>query len=81
MGSNTLPWWACAAYLFAGIFVSWQLSLVLLSALYQYVLYPRWRKRSYDPGYLPRCSIILPCKGTPRHLQDNLLAFLRQAHG
>ncbi len=77
MGSDA-PLWAMPAYLLVGFSVLWYLAAILLAALYQRVLYPRWRKRSYDPMYRPRCSIIVPCKGTPRHFQDNLLAFLRQ---
>ena len=77
MGSNA-PLWALSAYLFVSLSVLWYLASILLAALYQRVLYPRWRKRSYDPAYRPRCALIVPCKGTPRHFQDNLLALLQQ---
>jgi cellulose synthase/poly-beta-1,6-N-acetylglucosamine synthase-like glycosyltransferase len=77
MGSNA-PFWALPAYLFVSLAVLWYLGAILLAALYQHVLYPRWHKRRYDPAYRPRCSLIVPCKGTPRHLQENLAAYLRQ---
>jgi cellulose synthase/poly-beta-1,6-N-acetylglucosamine synthase-like glycosyltransferase len=79
MGSNALLW-ALPAYLFVSLAVLWYLGAILLAALYQHVLYPRWYKRRYDPTYRPRCSIIIPCKGTPRHLRDNLTAFLQQEY-
>jgi glycosyltransferase involved in cell wall biosynthesis len=77
MGSEALLW-VIPAYVFAGFFVLWHWSSILLAAIYHHALYPRWRKRHYDPEYLPRCSLIVPCKGTLPHFQDNLLAFLRQ---
>jgi cellulose synthase/poly-beta-1,6-N-acetylglucosamine synthase-like glycosyltransferase len=70
--------WAIPAYTFTGLAALWYLSTILLAALYQHVLYPRWRRRRYDPAYRPRCSLIVPCKGTPSHFRENLLAFLRQ---
>jgi len=77
MGSTALLW-ALPAYLFVSLAVLWYLGAILVAALYQHVLYPRWHKRRYDSRYQPRCSLIVPCKGTPRHLRDNLSAFLRQ---
>ena len=77
MESNAL-FWAVPAYLFVGVSVAWYLSTILLAALYQHVLYPRWRRRHCDPAYRPRCSLIVPCKGTPLHLRENLVAFLQQ---
>ena len=77
MGPNALLW-AIPAYLFVSLVVLGYLAAILIAAFYQHVLYPRWQRRRYDLSYQPRCSLILPCKGTPRHLQDNLIAFLRQ---
>jgi cellulose synthase/poly-beta-1,6-N-acetylglucosamine synthase-like glycosyltransferase len=79
MGLNPLLW-AVPATVFAGFWVFWQVGNVLLAAFYQRVLYPRWRKRSYDENYLPRCSLIVPCKGIPRHFEENLRALLRQEY-
>ena len=77
MGSKAL-FWAIPAYLFVGLSALWYMATILLAALYQRVLYPRWRRRHCDPAYRPRCSLIVPCKGTPRHFRENLLAFLQQ---
>jgi hypothetical protein len=77
MGPNALLW-AIPAYLFVSLAVLGYLAAILIAAFYQHVLYPRWQRRRYDLAYQPRCSLILPCKGTPRHLKDNLIAFLRQ---
>ena len=43
---------------------------------YQKSIYKNRRKR-YDEGYTPKCSIIIPCKGIPKNFGDNLRGFLR----
>jgi cellulose synthase/poly-beta-1,6-N-acetylglucosamine synthase-like glycosyltransferase len=47
-----------------------------LTVLYQRVLYPRFFKRRFDASYKPKCAIILPCKGVPKDLEQNLAPFL-----
>jgi glycosyltransferase involved in cell wall biosynthesis len=39
-------------------------------------LYDRHLRPHYDLKYRPRCSIILPCKGIPKDLRQNLDSFL-----
>lgn len=72
--------WVTLAYVCIGLMMLWQWSAILFTALYQYVLYPRRIKRRYDPDYLPSCTIIVPCKGTPPQARGNLRAFLQQEY-
>jgi hypothetical protein len=76
MGSQVQVWAivACICGLALAI-CHW--SFVLFTALYRHIVYPR-RARRYAPDFRPRCVVIIPCKGTPRHASSNLLAFLRQ---
>jgi hypothetical protein len=77
MGSPAQVWiivaYACA---FALAICHW--SFVLFAAIYQHLIYPRRARRHNAPEFTPRCVVIIPCKGTPRHASRNLLAFLRQ---
>ncbi len=73
-----MPWWAIAAYAIVGLFVLWYWATILFTGVYQYVLYPRRNRRRYDSNFLPRCAVLVPCKGTPLHAKVNLLAFARQ---
>jgi cellulose synthase/poly-beta-1,6-N-acetylglucosamine synthase-like glycosyltransferase len=72
------PLWVILVYVSTGLWVLWLWATTLFTGIYQYVLYPRRLKRRYDPDYLPRCTVIIPCKGTPPHARSNLLAFLQQ---
>jgi ceramide glucosyltransferase len=44
--------------------------------LYQRFWYDHVFRKRYDESYSPRCSIILPCKGIAKDLENNLQAFL-----
>jgi hypothetical protein len=77
MGSQPQVW-ATAACICGLALAICHWSFVLFTALYRHVVYPRRARRRYDPDFRPRCVVIIPCKGTPRHASSNLLAFLRQ---
>lgn len=70
--------WAIAACVCALALDICHWSLIFFAALYRHVIYPRRMRQRYVPEFSPRCAVIIPCKGTPRHANRNLLAFLRQ---
>ena len=69
--------WAILVCAFAGFAVLCHWFFILCTSLYQHLVYPRWFRKRYDPRFLPRCSIIIPCKGVPRNARENLDAFMR----
>ncbi|MFN2230470.1 MAG: glycosyltransferase [Anaerolineae bacterium] len=77
MGSQP-QMWAIVACICALVLAICHWSFVLFTAFYRHIVYPRRARQRYDPGFRPRCVVIIPCKGTPRHASSNLLAFLRQ---
>jgi ceramide glucosyltransferase len=61
-----------AAVAFVGVDIAATLFTVLYQRFwYQKILRPRYRQR-----FLPRCSIIVPCKGVPKNFGKNLEGFL-----
>jgi cellulose synthase/poly-beta-1,6-N-acetylglucosamine synthase-like glycosyltransferase len=72
--------WIALAYGVACALVICHWSFILFAALYRYVVYPRRVGQRYDPSFLPHCTVIVPCKGTPRHARRNLSALLGQAY-
>lgn len=50
--------------------------ITVFSIIYHKYIYPRIYYKQYDPGYQPRCSIILPCKGVPQNFEKNIQSFL-----
>ena len=65
------------AYGLGVLLVLYHWSLIAATGVYQYILYPHRLKRRYDTRFLPRCSVIVPCKGVPHNAEENLRAFLR----
>lgn len=66
-----------AAYYVAAALVLAMLLATLLSALFQRTLYRRRYLPRYNPSYQPRCAIILPVKGIPKGLEQNMQAYAR----
>ncbi len=52
------------------------ITATVFTILYQHFFYKRLYRQKYDESYRPRCTIIIPCKGTPKDLQRNLESFL-----
>jgi len=48
----------------------------LFTIAYRRSIYKRLRA-SYDPSYVPKCSVVVPCKGVPKNFGDNLRGFLQ----
>ncbi len=48
----------------------------ILSIFYQNVIYDSLYRPHFDVNYQPFCTIILPCKGVPKDLKQNLAGFL-----
>ncbi len=48
----------------------------LFAILYHKFIYPKILYPKYDQNYLPRCSVILPCKGLPYNFEHNVRTFL-----
>jgi hypothetical protein len=65
-------------YLFAAAvaFVGIDIAATLFTILYQRFWYQRVLRPRYAQGFLPRCSIIVPCKGVPKNFGKNLEGFL-----
>ena len=65
-------------YLFiaAVAFVGADIAATLFAILYQRFWYKRILRPRYEQKFLPRCSIIVPCKGVPKNFGKNLEGFL-----
>jgi ceramide glucosyltransferase len=68
--------WTKALFIFsclggAGIFFT-----ALFTVLYQRWIYTKYLRKKYDPLFQPRCSILVPCKGTGKNFRRNLRSFL-----
>jgi len=48
----------------------------LFTIIYQKFIYKK-RRSGYNESYAPMCSIVLPCKGVPKNLGNNLRGFLQ----
>ena len=63
-------------FLALSVFIVAGLGFVTLFAIvYHRYIFPRRYLPSYDSSYAPRCSIILPCKGTPQDFESNIRSF------
>ena len=47
----------------------------LFAVFYHRVMYEKKLRPTFDSSYQPRCSIILPCKGTPQNFEENIQSF------
>jgi len=74
LGANAFT---AAAFAFSAVIVAGMFVATIFAVLYHRLIYIRYRRRAYNPQYRPRCSVIIPCKGLPKDLQDNLESFLR----
>ncbi len=72
--------WAVVACICALALVICHWSFVLFAAIYRRVVYPRRARQRYDPDFLPRCTVIVPCKGMPHRARRNLSALLSQEY-
>jgi cellulose synthase/poly-beta-1,6-N-acetylglucosamine synthase-like glycosyltransferase len=61
----------CALCIVAGDFL-----ITAITIIYQRFWYDRISRKRYNTSYSPRCCIILPCKGIPKDLENNLKSFL-----
>lgn len=50
--------------------------VTLFAIFYHRYIFPRLYLPSYDTSYLPRCTIILPCKGIPQDFENNIRSFI-----
>jgi cellulose synthase/poly-beta-1,6-N-acetylglucosamine synthase-like glycosyltransferase len=50
----------------------------LFTIVYQRYWYERIMRPKYGADFSPKCSVIVPCKGIPKDLGDNLKGFLQQ---
>jgi len=62
-------------FIIALLFVGGDLITTAFTIFYQRWLYGRIRRRFREP-FTPRCSVIVPCKGTPKNFGSNLQSFL-----
>ncbi|MDR0330540.1 MAG: glycosyltransferase [Chitinispirillales bacterium] len=56
--------------------VAGDFAATLFTIVYQRRVYKRLRA-SYDEGYAPPCSVVVPCKGVPKNFGANLRGFLQ----
>jgi len=60
---------ACAA---VGMFIC-----TFFTVLYQRVIYLKTLRPKFDQSFRPRCSVIVPCKGTTKGFETNLRSFCK----
>lgn len=63
-------------FFLAVAFVAGDLLITLFTIFYQRYLYDRFVRRRFSASYAPKCAIIIPCKGVPKDLGNNLQGFL-----
>ncbi|MBN2036772.1 MAG: glycosyltransferase [Chitinispirillaceae bacterium] len=77
LGSNALTWllfWAAIAVVSADFLAT------LVTVLYQRYWYQNKLRPKFPPDYTPRCTIIVPCKGSNKNLRSNLESFFALDH-
>jgi ceramide glucosyltransferase len=73
LGANYLT---AAMFFFSAGVVAILLTATVFAVFYHRYIY-KLRRRRYDETLRPRCSIIIPCKGTPKDFKENLLTFTK----
>jgi ceramide glucosyltransferase len=68
--------WTKLLCVFALLIAAGDLLITVFTIFYQRFLYDHVFRKRYDISYMPRCSIILPCKGVIKDLHDNIHAYL-----
>jgi ceramide glucosyltransferase len=63
-------------FIIALLFVVGDLLITVFTICYQRFLYDRFVRTRFTASVLPKCAIIIPCKGTPKDLGKNLQSFL-----
>jgi ceramide glucosyltransferase len=63
-------------FISALVFVIGDILATLFTIFYQKYWYERILRPKFGNSYNPRCSIIVPCKGIPKDLGNNLAGFL-----
>lgn len=61
-------------------FVVGDLLATIFTVVYQRFWYDRFMRPNYGDNSDQRCSIIVPCKGIPKDLENNLQGFFEQDH-
>ena len=63
-------------FLVALTFVISDLLITVFTIFYQRYLYGHYIRKKFKNSFMPRCAIIIPCKGIPKDLGKNLQGFL-----
>ena len=63
-------------FLAAVLFVGGDLLITVFTIIYQRYLYDHFVRTRFSTSYVPKCAIIIPCKGVPKDLGRNLQGFL-----
>jgi len=53
-------------------------SIAVYTLLYHFFIYKNFIRTNFDLNFSPKCTIIIPAKGTNPQLKKNLLSFLKQ---
>ncbi len=61
----------------SGVLATALFLILIFSILYNRYIYSHILRRGFDSSYEPGCAIIVPCKGTPKGLEENIRAFCR----
>ena len=68
--------WTHILFISALVFVIGDILATLFTIFYQKYWYERILRPKFGNSYNPRCSIVVPCKGIPKDLGNNLAGFL-----
>ncbi len=67
-------------FIIAAVFAVGDLLATLFTVIYQRFWYDRFMRPRYGDNSNQRCSIIIPCKGLSKDLENNLLGFFELDH-
>lgn len=63
-------------FISAILFVVGDFLATVFTIFYQRYFYDRFVRKRFKTSYLPKCAIVVPCKGIPKDLGKNLQGFL-----
>jgi len=62
-------------FIAAAVIISIDLFVTVFTIFYQKYWYERVLRPKFDNSFSPKCSVIVPCKGIPKDLENNLEGF------
>ncbi len=71
------PLYLFSALDFVGLFVAY--SFVVSLRMY-HVIFRKYYAKRFQPGYAPRISMFIPCKGTDEFFEANIRTFMQQRY-